>query len=555
MSNYNQLNGQRHRLSKSAQENAPPYTHFDVTATINKEIQNVFSGGLIHSPQSRSLKRNRDMYEEDNGVKHSPHKLSLPAAPSSSPFQTLRVTKSGATNGSISFPKTEDAQASYNIKQGQFVDPRYPLEHTTIEQLTPYSTPTVFKSKGQQNRNGVVGSSKELHIVNSPPLARSLGRFPVTLPYTPKSIDASWNSSHGNLVGTTVVGRPTGLTHLTTLGNAHPCNGADNDNQILGKSSKPDNPNADASDDAQDEYPLDSDLMEEDMAYLLGTALDNVQEAHIPPSSVAQAWDRDSRSAVEYDSTLQHSSPNELSASHIVDMAENPNSNQDDLLDEDVDWNVVYTMTSTIPNGASSTNLQDTANPLLQEQITRTEELVERDARIEDTTPLKPFVRPPFPEKVRDRSAVSELSPRTVLRTCFRIGELVNQAIHCLNHRQDVVFELFARVTYSSRESLQRNQHFQFIDLFKDQLPYPAGVLSNWRVGTQLDRQSAAFLGTRAEPKLCRCVCKPRRDPKVAIGLTLVVAAIREIDWAHIILAKKTVCGGSDDAARDVVTQ
>ncbi|KAI1662170.1 hypothetical protein F4813DRAFT_378506 [Daldinia decipiens] len=476
------------------------------------------------------------MHEEDDGVKHSPHRSSLPTVPSSSPFQTLRVTKSGATNGSIFLPKIEDAQASYNIKQGQFIDPRYLLGHTTIKQLTPYSTATLFKSKDQHNHNGVVGSSKEIRIVNGSPLAGNPGGFPATLPYTPKSIDDSWNSSHGNLVGTLVVGRPTSLTHLTTLGNAHPCNGAGNDNAILGKSSKPDNPNADTSDDAQDEYPLDSDSMEEDMVYLLGTALENVQEAHIPPSSVAQAWDRDSRSAVEYDSTLQHSSPNELIASHIVDVAENPNSNHDDLLDEDVDWNVVYTITSTVPNGASSTNLQNTANPLLQGQIARTEKIVECDARAEDTTPLKPFVRPPFPAKVRDRSVVSELSPRTVLRTCFRIGELVNQAIHCLNHRQDVVFELFAR----------------FIDLFKDQLPYPAGVLSNWRVGTQLDRQSAAFLDTRAEPKLCRCVCKPRRDPKVAIGLTLVVTAIREIDWAHIILAKKTVCRGSDDAARDI---
>ncbi|KAF3061703.1 hypothetical protein GL218_03095 [Daldinia childiae] len=495
------------------------------------------------------------MYEEDDGAKHSPHRLSLPAVPSSSPFQTLRVTKSGATNGNISLPKIEDTQASYNIKQGQFIDPRYPLGHTTIEQLTPYSTPALFKSKDQQNHNGVVGSSKELHIVNSFSFAGNLGGFPVTLPYTPKSNDTSWNSSHGNPVGTSVVGRPTSLTHLTTLGNAHPCNDVDNDNEILGKSPKPDNLNADASDEAQDEYPLDSDSMEEDMAYVLGTALDNFQEAHIPPSSVAQAWDRDSRSAVEYDSTLQHSSPNEPIASHIVDTAENPNSNHDDLLDEDVDWNVVYTMTSIIPNSASSTNLQNTANPLLQGKITRMEKFVESGARIENMKPLKPFVRPPFPEKVRGHSVVSELSPRTVLRTCFRIGELVNQAVHCLNHRQDVVFELFARVTYSSRESLQRNQHFQFIDLFKDQLPYPAGVFSNWRVGTQLDRQSAAFLDTRAEPKLCRCVCKPRRDPKVAIGLTLVVTAIREIDWAHIILAKKTVCGGSDDAARDAVTQ
>ncbi|KAI0113207.1 hypothetical protein F4814DRAFT_338728 [Daldinia grandis] len=555
MSNSSQLNGQRHWLSKLTREIAPPYAHFNVTTTISKEIQNALSGELIHGAQSQSLKRSREKYEEEDDVKHSPQRLSPPAAPSFGPFQTLRVTKSGTINGRIPLLKIEDAQASYNTEQSQFIDPRYPLGHTTIGQLTPYSTPTPFKPGGQQNHNSIVESSKQLDIVNGSPLIKNLRGIPVTLPYTPKSIDASWNSSHDNLVGITALRRLTNLTHPTTLGNAHTCNGNDNDNEMLSKSSKPDDLNADPSGDVQDEYPLDSDLMEEDMAYLLRAALDNAQEAHIPPPSVAQAWDRDSRSAVEYDSTLQHSSPNALSVSHIIDVTEDPNSNQDDLLDEDVDWNIVYTMTSIIPNGASSASLKDIANPSLHDQTTRTEGIVKCDARVEDTAPLKPFVRPPFPEKVRDRSAVSELSPRTVLRTCFRIGELVNQAIQCLNHQQDVVFELFARVTYSSRESLQRNQHFQFIDLFKDQLPCPAGVLSNWRVGTQLDRQSAAFLGTRVEPKLCRCVCKPRRDPKVAIGLTFIVTAIREIDWAHIILAKKTVCGASDDAAQDAVTQ
>ncbi|KAI1482095.1 hypothetical protein F4774DRAFT_328921 [Daldinia eschscholtzii] len=486
--------------------------------------------------QSRSSKRNREAYEEKDS-------LSLPTAPSSSPFQRLRVTKSKATNGSTSFSNLQSIQAQHNIKQDQFVDPRYITGHTSIEQLTPCSTSTLSTSGNQQNYNGAVGPFNELNIVNNPP---------VTPPYIPKSIDASRNLSHGNLVSTAVVGRPTSLAHLTTLttlGNAHPCSSAGNDNEILSDPPKAYNLDTDTCEDVQDEYPLDDDLMEEDMAYLLETTLDSVQEAHMPPPSVTQAWDCDSRSAVEYDPTLQYSSPEEPSAPQMVDIAESSDSNQDDLLDEDVDWNVVYTMTSTIPNNASSTYLRDAAHTC------QANEVDERGAHIADTVPLKPFVRPPFPEKVRDRSAVSELSPRTVLRTCFRVGEMVNQAVYCLNHRQDVIFELFARVTYSSRESLQRNQHFQFIDLFKDQLPYPVGVLSNWRVGTQLDHQSAAFLGTNAGPKLCRCVCKPRRDPKVAIGLTLVITAIKEIDWAHVRLAKKTVCGGSDDAARDVVTQ
>ncbi|KAI1472857.1 uncharacterized protein F4812DRAFT_29354 [Daldinia caldariorum] len=469
MSYSNQLNDQK---------------HFRVAAAVDEVIHNnnALSGEVIDSAQSRKLKRNREVYEENDNS-------SLPTAPSSSPFQTLRVTKSSIANSSNPLSKLQNIQAQHN------------REH----------------------------------------------------PYTPNSIDASLNLSHGNPASTAVVRRTTSLAHLTTFtalsSSAHPRSGAGNDHKILGKPTVY-NLNADASEDFQDEYPLDSDLMEEDMACLLETSLYSAQEAHMPPSSVTQAWDHDSRSAAEYDPTLQHSSPKELGVPQMVDAAETPDSNQDDLLDEDVDWNVVYTMTSTISKAASGAyRLQNATHPWLQDRTTQEGEIDKCDANIADTMPLKPFARPPFPEKVRDRSAVSELSPRMVLRTCFRIGELVNQAIYCLNHRQDVIFELFARVTYSSRESLQRNQHFQFVDLFKDQLPYPVGVLSNWRVDTQLDRQSAAFLGTSAGPRLCRCMCKPRRDPKTAIGLTLVITAIKKIDWVDIRLAKRTVCGRSDDAA------
>ncbi|KAI1380365.1 hypothetical protein F4677DRAFT_257695 [Hypoxylon crocopeplum] len=198
-------------------------------------------------------------------------------------------------------------------------------------------------------------------------------------------------------------------------------------------------------------------------------------------------------------------------------------------------------MTSMAPKGPSTASLQRTG----VDQITRLETPTEHDAHVEDAASLKPFVRPPFPEKVRDRSVVSGLSSDTVLRTCFRIGEMINQATRCLNDHQEVVFELFARVTYSNRESLERKQHFQFIDLFKDQYPYPAGVFTNWRAGSQVDQQSAAFLGLKDNPKMCWCMCKPVRDRKSPIRLTLVIMTIRETDWAHIEWAKRVVCGAS----------
>lgn len=95
---------------------------------------------------------------------------------------------------------------------------------------------------------------------------------------------------------------------------------------------------------------------------------------------------------------------------------------------------------------------------------------------------LTPLVRSPFPKPLRDRSPILGLSSTGVLRTCFRIGEALNAA--SLAHRtgKDVIIELYARVTSSSRQQEGYKQYFQFADLFhSERPPFLDGTYELWK--------------------------------------------------------------------------
>ncbi|KAI1816530.1 hypothetical protein GGS20DRAFT_213622 [Poronia punctata] len=295
-----------------------------------------------------------------------------------------------------------------------------------------------------------------------------------------------------------------------------------------------------------DEYPLDDDIADDNIIQLLADNTGSVQEYHIPPSSV-QKWHCGSRSPVEYDPTLQYTPPNQRQPdSSITERGTVSPANQivgpDDLLDEEVDWSAVLLEVSAMQhNPLVDSRDTDASRPKGTGVVRHAPKAIHVEPG--DSTPLKPYVRPPFPEKVRDRPEVPGLSSDTILRTCFRVGMMVEQTARCFCHRQDVIFQLYARVTYSHRENQIRKQHFQFVDLFKDQNPYPSATLSSWSVGSQLDRDSASFLDTSKGPRLCWCMCKPMRDPKTVIGYTYTVLKIREVDWDEIRWAKDIVCG------------
>jgi hypothetical protein len=143
--------------------------------------------------------------------------------------------------------------------------------------------------------------------------------------------------------------------------------------------------------------------------------------------------------------------------------------------------------------------------------------------------------RPPFPNTVRNLSAVIGVSSATIIRTCFRIGELLNSNTRCLQDNQDAVYELFAKVSLSTRDDATRTQHFHFKDLFEDQLPVLTGILRGWRIGSLVDRQSRELLNRGKNTTLiCRCICKIHRNNDTVLKWSLEILRIRQTDWDEI---------------------
>lgn len=156
--------------------------------------------------------------------------------------------------------------------------------------------------------------------------------------------------------------------------------------------------------------------------------------------------------------------------------------------------------------------------------------------------PLEPFVRPPFPKPVRDRSPIVELTSSGVLRTCFRIGEALNAASLAFRTGSDVIVELFARVSASSREREGFRQHFDFADLFhSERPPYLSGTYKLWKDGGRWEEDSRPFLDEEGTGKMCRAVGRLKRDTDTK-AWKMAVLNIWEATWDDVAWAKGVVC-------------
>ena len=154
-----------------------------------------------------------------------------------------------------------------------------------------------------------------------------------------------------------------------------------------------------------------------------------------------------------------------------------------------------------------------------------------------------PFIRPPFPKPIRDRSPILGLSNRTVLRTCFRIGEALNAAAVASRTNVDAVTELYARVVTSSREGYK--QFFQFGDLFTDKPPYLGGTYTLWKGVELWDVDSKKLVGDEGRGKMVRVLGRIKRKEPVqgqASGVEMMVLSIWEVDWEDVGVAKGIVC-------------
>ncbi|CAN9154512.1 unnamed protein product [Alternaria alternata] len=140
----------------------------------------------------------------------------------------------------------------------------------------------------------------------------------------------------------------------------------------------------------------------------------------------------------------------------------------------------------------------------------------------------KPIVRPPFPESVRDRSPIIGLSSNSLLRTCFRIGEVINQSCQAFKSGKRIMIEMYARILASERTDTE--QQFTFCDLFHARPPYIKGAYSAaiWKSVPLFEYDCSRLL---QQGRICRCIGTMKREGKV---WTMAVLNIWEATWEDI---------------------
>jgi hypothetical protein len=185
------------------------------------------------------------------------------------------------------------------------------------------------------------------------------------------------------------------------------------------------------------------------------------------------------------------------------------------------------------PNNTYTTSITSVTSTLQASKsfvspMTLTSRLLAATGDIDCAMARKPIVRPSFPLAVRDRSPIIGLSSNMLLRTCFRIGEAINQAHQSSKSGKPIIIELYARIFDSTREDTK--QYFTFCDLFHGKAPYVKAVYEGaiWRAVELFDYDSKRLL---QQGRICRCMGTMKRDGKEWI---MIVANIWEATWDDI---------------------
>lgn len=155
--------------------------------------------------------------------------------------------------------------------------------------------------------------------------------------------------------------------------------------------------------------------------------------------------------------------------------------------------------------------------------------------------PLNPFARPNFPAPVFDRCQILGVTSSTVLRTCFRVGEILREGRRCDMKGQRAVIEFYGRVIFSSREPSMQKQIFKFADLFHDRPPFLEGILINYSTTCLSEIETSRFLNDE-ESVLARCIATLQKDSRNDTWI-LNVTNIRETSWSEIEIMSNIVCG------------
>jgi len=178
-------------------------------------------------------------------------------------------------------------------------------------------------------------------------------------------------------------------------------------------------------------------------------------------------------------------------------------------------------------NSPAANSSQRTSTMFISPVTPRTRLLVTTND-VASANAQKPIVRPPFPEPVRDRSPIIGLSSNIRLRTCFRIGEAINQSFQAAKSGYQIIIELYARVLASERTSCEQN--FTFCDLFHVKPPYIMGGYTGaiWKPVQLFEYDGRRLL---QQGRMCRCIGTMHRDGK---EWKMTVLNIWEATWEDI---------------------
>ncbi|CAG8978048.1 hypothetical protein HYALB_00000719 [Hymenoscyphus albidus] len=317
------------------------------------------------------------------------------------------------------------------------------------------------------------------------------------------------------------------------------------ENKIISVIDMPDNPHLPIHTDYDDdEYLMDAG--EDDQMHELREHPGLDIENHHAPTSLQNEIEFQE----EYDSSLQFSPPSANQHSDPLSPNRIPGT---DLQEEFEDWAFMNSELNDVMRQAELRNPPVTV-VLSQPQMThhtkapatktnsKTTAIILDDSH--EYEPLGQFVRPEFPEIVRDRCPIVGVSSQSFLRTCFRIGELFKEGQKCRAAGQDTIIELFARVNFSSRDA--GTQHFRFMDLWSDYPPFPTGILTNYRTLSLADSESFALVGEKGKGRMARCLGRVKRDRRCDTGWIIDIINIRETDWEEIRWTKRIVTAGSE---------
>ncbi|CAD6449279.1 20af2e9f-e403-4255-afdb-2eb36a5c02d2 [Sclerotinia trifoliorum] len=313
--------------------------------------------------------------------------------------------------------------------------------------------------------------------------------------------------------------------------------------------------------DEEDDYPLDADLEEEMLRLAETSQVKGVVETFEPPSNLTLPPDGDDTDREVYDNTLQFSSPTSLGSAsgeiRRVQSTDLSSPSKPPATNEDADWRFI-TSTAIDPAKTPVPQHTDVLAPSIENKapgkLPSPFEAVQTNLSktwLDDSheyLPLTPFARPKFPPLVQDRCPVNGMSSHTILRVCFRIGEMLNEGGRCNALGQDAIVELFARVNFSSREPGTTKQHFQFADLFHDRPPFAKGILANFKTTGLAESESKVFTES-SETLMTRCLGRLKRDVKNGAWL-LHIINVRVTDWEEIRWTKRIVCGEHEEKVR-----